>query len=523
MIPLRLELSLDPDDVPRFAGTLGLARERPRARPARLRIVWHDTAVQALAGAGLSLAERRHGHATLWRLERTRPNGTSPWVPGTPPPVLAEAADLAALPSMLDGAVSPGLLMPVAAFDGELRDLGAGKVAVTLLTGVLRAVAGERRVCRVYLDGEPGAVAPMARATAGTVRLGVPALTLAGEAYAMARPVRDARLVPPELSPDLSVGDAFARILGHLADAILRDAPRAAAGEAPEPVHNMRVALRRLRSAITLFRRAVGCAELDEVIRALKSLAKNLGPARDWDVFTSGIGARVSTMFADDKAVARLAARARRRRESAYAALRHYLEGAEFRQLGLTLAIVAASRPWEPALPPSDDATAADGAPSDAATEDGVATVGDTAPPAASAPVVVERPARALAAFAVRALRKRHARLLAPGAEIGSLPTADLHAIRLDAKRMRYAAEFFAPLFPGRHTRRFLRRLAALQERLGHLNDGAVAAALLAEIGQNRTYAGGAVLGAVAAGADGTRTKIERSWHKFRRLDGFWA
>jgi CHAD domain-containing protein len=513
MIALRLELSLDPNDAPRLARAPALVRAGPRARPAGLRIVWHDTADQALAGIGLSLAERRSGHATLWRLERARPDGTAPWLPGIPPPIVAEAADFSALPSILHGTVLPGMLMPVAAFDGEVRDFGAAAAAMTLLTGVLRAVADERAVCRVSLDGDHEAVAAMARGLARDMRLGVPTRTLAGEAYETARRFPVARLEPPELSPELSVGDAFARILGHLAHAILREAPRAAAGEAPEPVHNMRVALRRLRSAITLFRRAAGCAELDEAIRALKSLAKNLGPARDWDVFTAGIAARVASKFAEDKAVARLGTLARRKRETAYAVLRHYLEGAEFRQLGLTLAIVAASRPWERASPGSNNAAVGDGNPS-------VATAADPAPPEASVPMVVEHPP--LTAFAARALRKRHARLVAPGEDIGSLPTEDLHAIRLNAKRLRYAAEFFAPLFPGRHTGRFLRRLAALQERLGHLNDGAVAAALLTEIGQARAFAGGVVLGTVAASADGARTKIERAWRRFRRLDAFW-
>ena len=61
-----------------------------------------------------------------------------------------------------------------------------------------------------------------------------------------------------------------------------------------------------------------------------------------------------------------------------------------------------------------------------------------------------------------------------------------------------------------------------LQERLGHLNDGAVAAGLMAELGAARGYAGGVVRGFVAAQAAGARSRIGRSWRKFHRLDPFW-
>ena len=62
-----------------------------------------------------------------------------------------------------------------------------------------------------------------------------------------------------------------------------------------------------------------------------------------------------------------------------------------------------------------------------------------------------------------------------------------------------------------------------LQERLGHLNDGAVAATLMAEVGAARSYAGGVVSGFVAAQSAGSRLRIGRTWRKFHRMDPFWA
>ena len=116
--------------------------------------------------------------------------------------------------------------------------------------------------------------------------------------------------------------------------------------------------------------------------------------------------------------------------------------------------------------------------------------------------------------------------MLAPGDDLSSLRVEELHAIRIQGKRLRYAAEFFAPLFPRKETRRFLRRIAALQERLGHLNDGAVAEALMRELGGSgaqRAMAVGIVRGFVAAGLRQARARSERSWRKLRRLEPFWS
>jgi triphosphatase len=163
------------------------------------------------------------------------------------------------------------------------------------------------------------------------------------------------------------------------------------------------------------------------------------------------------------------------------------LASAEFRRLGITLAALAAARPWERA----DAAEALDAS---------------------------------LHEYAARALTRRLRHLAAHGDDISELPEATLHGLRLRAKRLRYGVEIFAPLYPRREARRFIRRLTALQEWLGHLNDGTVAAALIAELGHagGRGFAAGAVCGFVAAGAGGARAAIERSWRRFRRLQPFW-
>lgn len=487
-LSLELELNLDPADVRQ------LLRRFPAGRAQTVSYKWHDTADSQLAGQRLALLERRRASATLWRLERLCPDGETMWPCGTPAPVMREAAHRTGL----DGALPADPLHLVADFRGRLRQLTLGEptpARVALLQGRLRAKPGAQAVCRVALAGSPPAVAALARELAQALRLSVAGASLAAEARALAEnDTPPAPLGAPELSPDFSVSAAFAFACAHLARVIQHYAPLAAAREGTEPVHQMRVAVRRLRSALALFRRTVACTEIDAAKAGLRVLAGALGPARDWDVFTEGTAQAVAAAFPGDAAVARLVAAATRRRDACYGELRRVLDSPEFRCLGITLATLAAARPWE-------------------AAHDGAMPHGSNAPP------------ETLQEFAARALSRRLRHLASHGDDISKLPDQTLHLIRLRAKRLRYGVEMLAPLYPRREARRYLRRLASLQDQLGHLNDGTVAAALMAELGRagGRGFGAGVVCGFVAAGTGDARARIEQSWRKFRRLQPFWA
>ena len=485
--PLVLELALAPAELRRLPYLL---RGNGRRRATPLRLIWHDTPDHDLAADGLALVERQHGRERGWRLERMAAADGEPWLPGTPCPVLAEAAEALALNVPL-----PAPLTPMVGFEGRSRVLAAPDgVAVTLIAGTLRAAAVTRPCCRAVLDGPAEAVTALADGLAGRLHLTVPATSLPAEAMALAgRPARR-RHTPPALAADHPVGEAFAHLVARLTEAILSEASRAGP-TASEPVHQMRVALRRLRSAVALFGKATRCPEVAAGKIALQGLAKTLAPARDWDVFAEGTGRAVAANFSGDAAVEQLLNAAERRRLKAYAALQRYLASAQFRRLGIALAALAAARPWERPRH-ADDAAAARQA---------------------------ERLTGSLADFAAKALGRRLRALRTPEADIEALPTEALHGLRLHGKRLRYVAEFCAPLFPGHGARRFIRRLTILQERLGHLNDGAVAAGLMAELGAEHSHAGGVVRGFVAAQTAGARAQIGQAWRRFHRLDPFWS
>jgi CHAD domain-containing protein len=477
--PYWLEFDLPPEAAARLTRLPAIARQRQgRARSLAEEVVWLDTAAGSLAAQGLVLERRRRETA----LRRTLPEAGAAWRPGD----LAEPAAAPADPSALV------MAMPLAAFTGRrtLLTLADGTEA-ELLQGRLRAVADELPVARLRLSGEAAAVLALARALAAELPL-LPGPDLAelGRALARGEPPRPRRIGAAEVTPGATVEQALEQVIGHLLEVMLHHAPRCLPDAGPVGVHQARVALRRLRSALKHFRPAARCPELDGFDKELGALARRLGPARDWDVFLGGLGARLGAALPEDKRVAQLLKAAEARRLAAYAALREALDGPGFRLLVLDGLALLHSRPWRAVEQPSP---------------------------------LLDHPADE---FAANLLEKRWAKLGEEGAEIAALDTEALHELRLGCKRLRYAAELFAPLWPGKNTRRFLRRLAAVQEALGLANDIAVArqlvATLLTGAPAATPWAVGLAEGFALAQLRNTRAEGEEAWEKLRDARHFW-
>jgi len=488
-----LELVIPVEDAARLGRSRALANVKSgRSRSVATRVIWHDSPDAELAQRAVSLAEQRSG----WRLERlwpTKLDGRSgyAWPPAAPPPVIATGATPSAM-----GTDVPAHLIPIVAFDGRSVTLptaqAAGDGTVTLIHGRLRAVANEHECCRLRVEGP--AAGDLALELADDLAIEVPRAGLAAEGLALARGITlpPRALGAPAISAELSLPDAFGAIIGYLTDVLVHCGSLIAAeADGLEPVHQARVAVRRLRSAIGIFSRAIESPALAEIKSMLKVLNSRLGPARDWDVFVTGVGHSIGDAFATERSVARLLQSAGRRRAACYVDLRTHLRSSDFRSLTLRLALLAGD-PVGLARPAPDQ--------------------NPDMPPT-------------LAGMAARTLDKKLKSLIQKADDIENMPAESLHAMRLDGKRMRYAAEFFAPLFEGRSSRRFVRHLIALQDALGRFNDGAAAGLLLAELTgstPDHAYAVGVVRGFVAARSDGARQDIFRSWRKLAHDRKFW-
>lgn len=492
---LCLDLALPPEAAAKLWRHPALAaRGRPRATAEAWD--WLDSAGGTLAKAGLALRAGARGGRRLCPLrlpeeEAARPGAApsgsamaGPPLPGTP---LPEGTVLPA--DAVPAEAGEAALLPVAQYAGRVAQSppDAAGVALRWRTGTLRAGERQQAVAFLTLEGPQEAVLALAAALPGLpAAAGLDELALA---LARGTPPRPRRKGAPDLGGATTPDDALALAIAHLTTVLLVQAPLARPEAGPEAVHQLRVAARRLRSCLKAFRPMRDGPALRALDAGLRDLARGLGEAREWDVFLGGLGAELATVLGPDRRWAQLLRAAGQRRLEAYARLRATLEGPAFHTLAWQAVRLAAMREW--------------GAPDGAA---------------------AEAPLRAQAAGL---LARRRRKLLKGGREIESLDDHALHELRLEAKRLRYVAELFAPLWPGKPARRFLRRIGALQEALGLSNDTVAARALVASLqGGKGTGAPGWAIGlaegwALSAGRD-TRPAALRAWRRFLRAEPFW-
>jgi inorganic triphosphatase YgiF len=208
-----------------------------------------------------------------------------------------------------------------------------------------------------------------------------------------------------------------------------------------EYVHQMRVATRRLRAALRLFRPILPPQVEETLVPPLRTLMRQLGQARDLDVLMSEIVAPVALAIPDDPRLTDLASAITLRQYAARNAIRQALRQPAHGRLMLQAGRLLHGQSLALAAADGDDDL--------------------------------------LLAFADRRLRRLLRRIieLAEAVKVDYPPS--LHELRIAIKRLRYALEFFGTMLPGKAGKAVLKRLAGLQEELGQLNDLASAGNLL--------------------------------------------
>lgn len=316
-----------------------------------------------------------------------------------------------------------------------------GSIEVALDEGEI--AAGDRRapILELELELKSGAVDSLYRLAAELTGKADGALALlpavdskAARGYrlaggqAAAPQKANAAAVAGALTPDTTVAAALRDVVGRATTLLLANAGGVDAGD-PEFVHQARVAARRLRSAARLLGKAAGWP--GSVDDDLRWIARRLGAVRDWDVLqTQTLPALVAALPAA-RPLLQQAPEARRRDDRV---LREALASPRYARLALRLLRWANS-------------------------------------PAGDAPT--------LAAAAGKRLARLHRRLFDAAAFFVALPVEQQHRVRIRAKRLRYALDLFATALPAKPARRYVERLAHLQDELGALNDAVVAATLV--------------------------------------------
>ncbi|MFL5168070.1 MAG: CHAD domain-containing protein, partial [Microvirga sp.] len=396
----------------------------------------------------------------------------------TPDWDLARTTGLA--PLARDGVAKGARRVFSVAVERRRFDLGLGesRIEAALDVGVIEAGKRSASIRELELELKHGRLADLfglAKTIAETapLRLGLRTKAEQGFAAARGRPAHPVKAAPSPIVEGMSVADAFQAIarscLAHLLanEALFREA------RDPEAVHQMRVALRRLRAALSLFRDVVADDETAAIKAGLRELAAVLGDARDLDVFIR-------------KTIA--PARARDPDDAALAALETVASGRLGRIVLDTLAWIEAG-PWL-----RKDGSAEREAP-------------------------VER-------FAADELRRRAKRIRKRGRHLAELAPDERHRVRIAVKKLRYAAEFFAPLYDGKgrakRTRRFRDALGELQDRLGDLNDIAVAATMAETAGDGAAPAARLLAAEQEAHFDEHLAAAAKAYKAFAESEKFW-
>jgi len=261
----------------------------------------------------------------------------------------------------------------------------------------------------------------------------------------------------------------------------------------PEYLHQMRVALRRLRSVFSTFAPFFPPSVLAPPVTETRWLARILGAARDWDVFATETLPPVIGRYAGHDGLASLARATARKRAAANGRARRAVASARGQGLLLALGAWTSAETWLEAL--------------DGAQRAGLARPADEF-------------ARETLEAALKRVRKR-------GRKFAQLGPRDLHRLRISAKKLRYATEFFAPLFDDRAAGDYRAALARLQDALGSYND-AVKMTTFAErasrglTGAAVNEARGIMLGWGAGMEDAGTRYLRRVWKDFRAIGPFW-
>ncbi len=516
---IELKLLVAPENLGRIEHHPALRDlRRSAAHSERLATVYYDTPEFDLAREGVALRVRRTGDRWVQTLKADgnavaglHARDELEW------PLDGEALDFAALDTSRYHALFAQQqvrerLQPVfrTDFDRAARlvsfpDGTAAELAID--HGEIRAGSRTAPISEAEIElktGDAQRLFELARELARDVPLRLGHESKAERGYALAGAVapRPRKARPVLLTHGLSAGAALRRIAAECIAQMQANEAGILGGRDPEYLHQFRVGLRRLRSCLDIVGVAVGKEAVAPLADELRWLGAALGPARDWDVFAAETLARLAREFnvAEDLQafLARCAAIRRAHAEVARAAVASPRYTTLLLVLGESFArddLAALRRP-----------TPGGGAAPDAAAA------------ALSAPV---------GEFAASVLDKRHRRLRKRGGGVPDAPAAERHRVRIDAKKLRYAAEFFASLYPPKRVRRYVDALEDLQDILGALNDAAVAERLLAEAEAADPEpvpprVEGLVRGWIAATAGHELARYRRAWREFEDAKPFW-
>jgi inorganic triphosphatase YgiF len=372
------------------------------------------------------------------------------------------------------------------------------EVALALDEGEVKADGVSAPICEAEMElmsGAPESMFDLAAKLHGDIpfQLGNRSKSSRGYDMIAGRKPESSKSAVLSLKPHMTVETAFKAVARNCLAHLEANESSACSGVDPEGIHQMRVALRRLRSALGIFRAALPRQTAGELAGELRWLAPALGPARDWDVFRAETLAPIIHSLPNERGPAVLDERAAVRRGAAYEQARAAIGSPRYTDLKLKLAAWLVANDWSAIMPEAEAALL-------------------------RMPVID---------FADTVLRRRHRKLRKKGGRHRDLTLPELHALRICAKKMRYAADFFRRFYSRKRVKDYIAAVVALQESLGGINDAAAGRLRLAELGVGddavTVRAEAIVLGWLAGRVEEQRRRFDDVWRDFSQADPFWS
>lgn len=509
---VEMKLLLDPRDLPRVPDLPALKAAAEGAPVIRsLRTVYYDTPDRRLFAGGVALRVRQDGDRfvqTLKTVNAATPGDSAAvairkkwdWTIPTAAPDMAplDMEGVAALvPEEARGALTQLFTTEFRRTTLLVRPDALTSIEVAVDEGQITAGNACARISEVELELKSGRVGrlfdlALALQRSVPVRIGTESKAEVGNRLVTGRLPAPALPEPLGLTPVTTVAEAYRHIVRHGLRLLLANEACALAGGDVEGLHQMRVALRRLRTAIRLFRPLAGEPDACRAGDGIRWFSRQLGPARDWDVLLSqGIEPFGATAKAPADTLAALAAAVREARRAPAQAAVEAIQSP--RCTGLILALGA----W---------------------LEEGAWQSG-------AAPEIRARLDRPMAEQSGPWLAAQHAKALKAGRGLDGADGRARDRLRRRLRKLRHTVEFFRGLHAETATVPFIAALDALLGALDAEHDAAVARGLLRTLSEaqpEHRAAADATARCLAKQADKRRKALPGLWKAFRDGAVFW-
>ena len=486
---IELKLGVAWTDVAQLLASPIWKDQEPRA----LTSIYFDTADQHLRRAGLTLRLR----AGIQTLKAIAPEAAglferAEWeheVQGTTPDLTFLAQTPLAAVDLGANQLRPLFLIQVDRRTALINPMPDCQIEMALDIGRVEAAGRVQDFAELELElieGPTRALIDLALSMAAETRLVASSQSKADRGFALLAndPVLPLKAESRLDLSGLSVGQALSAMVREGLGQILHNGALVAQNREVEALHQIRVALRRLRATLGLFKAVVADQAFIDMRGRLRALSQTMGRARDLDVL-------IALIEASDQPSPRLLEALILDRGRAYDEVGRVLASHAYGQTLLTVMAWAEAGDWRQS--PWSQAGLRD------------------------QPVLD---------FADQALERLRRKLKTDGKDLTSLPAEAQHRVRIRAKNFRYGMELFASLYPegSERRRRLIDAVKQVQDRLGLVNDRAVGEALLRAHGSGpAAFDAGQALASLYVGQADAALKAEQALRLALDLPRFWS